>query len=129
MREIKFRGKAFSENGIECLPKWVYGNLIISDNGDCFITRWTRSTGIGYESVTYQVDPKSVGQYTGLEDRTGKKIYEGAIVKGKSYRQATPIRFIGKVQYRYNEFNVYGIGRYRGRAEELNTTFEIVSNI
>lgn len=67
MREIKFRGKCL-DNG-----EWVYGDLHIRTPFPHIHSE------IDYGKVN--VDPHTVGQFTGLHDKNGKEIYEGDVVK------------------------------------------------
>ena len=69
MREIKFRGKRIA-NG-----EWVYGDLLQGLYGDVYIVI-THENGV----TKYEVQNETLGQYTGIKDSKGRRIFEGDIL-------------------------------------------------
>lgn len=79
MITIKFRGKHTKAG------EWIYGSLLIAQDGCCNI----------YDGLLFhKVKAETVGQFSTLRDKNGKKIYAGDIIRAGKEKTLLEVRFV-----------------------------------
>ena len=112
-REILYRG-ARMEDG-----KFVYGSLVFVKENDKSENELPHIV-ISYGPDTFdwfEVETETVGQYTGIDDREGEKIFEGDIFKIGAENNIYTVRFD------YGCFLAYEDDVQVGILAELSTMF------
>ena len=129
MRDILFRGKRVDKN------EWIEGMPCLDFRGSIDAIQ-------GFNGRIYDIIPETFGQYTGLTDKNGKRIFEGDIVeladKSFGYKWKAVVEF-GNPNGNYTwEWQLKPIGKAKNvntdilcwvEMEETGAFCEVIGNI
>lgn len=74
LEDIKFKAKRLDGKG------WVCG-YFYEENGNTYIIENRQKESKLNRNLTYQVDPSTVCQFTGLKDKNGEEVWEHDLLK------------------------------------------------
>ena len=125
-REILFRGKRVDNS------EWIYGCLINDEINHFIIPKNVYLYG-NIHAGFIEVIPETVGQYTGLTDKNGTKIFEGDLVLCDSNRTCEVVWFEHNGQWDLNfvkeleitpKWTFFSFNDVKKRAEVIGNIYE-----
>ena len=121
MHEILFRGKRL-DNGA-----WETGSLVIVRMGCHDAQYYIADKMTGYHT---HVHPSTIGQYTGLEDKNGKRIFEGDICRNTRTGEIVSVKWHGTMAgYVWNKRRADGFLFDFGELFRACDKYEVIGNI
>ena len=120
---IKFKAKRLYGKG------WVCG-YFYEENGNTYIIENRQKESMLNRNITYQVDPLTVCQFTGLKDCDGKEIWEGDILQDVDYYYIKYVVIFGQGTFLARKKGLYtGIPLHECIGDSGNITYaKVVGN-
>lgn len=120
MREILFRGKFGSE--------WKFGYLSVEPKGPVIKEPYVEGN-----SNIWHIAPETIGQYTGLTDKNGKKIFEGDVCAFIDFHGGSDNETYCEGVFKFSDGSFYVTNRLSADMDDLieNGVFDgyIIGNI
>lgn len=133
-RKILFRGKVKYNGNHLFAGEWVFGSLIVKPSGTFIYIVEEDEFGNIVREFEAEIFPETVGQFTGLDDKNGKCIFEGDIYKRNTDLYLVTCTTLGGFLYRqiydsWTKRNIFGKMEQSWLSAVECYKYEIIDNI